>query len=300
MRATHCETRQIARISALARRLLLRSASAVCLWHDATVLGSQIVGSRGCAILRGLCPFIPSSWPRLAWRIGDTRLDLNADLGEHDGAPPEPARALLRIVTSASIACGWHAGDAVSMRLTIAEAAALGVQIGAHPSYPDREGFGRRAMPMTPAEITDAVAHQVHALCAVAAAERTSVRHVKPHGALYNLACRDRRTADAITAGIVLVDARLALYAPSGSVLAEAGRAARLHVVAEGFLDRAYEDDGGLTPREVPGAVLHDAEAACERAIAWAETGPGADPHRSDAHLPLWTRSASTAIRRMR
>ena len=144
------------------------------------------------------------------------RLDINADLGEHDGAPPEPARALLRTVTSANIACGWHAGDAVSMRLTVAEAAALGVQIGAHPSYPDREGFGRRAMPMTPAEITDAVAHQVHALCAVAAAERASVRHVKPHGALYNLACRDRRVADAITAGIVLVDARLALYAPRG------------------------------------------------------------------------------------
>ena len=159
------------------------------------------------------------------------------------------------------------------MRLTVAEAAALGVQIGAHPSYPDREGFGRRPMAMTPAEITDAVAHQVHALCAVAVAERTSVRHVKPHGALYNLACRDRQVADAITAGIVLVDARLALYAPSGSALAEAGRAARLHVVAEGFLDRAYEDDGLLTPREVPGAVLDDAAAACERAIAWVRTG---------------------------
>lgn len=201
------------------------------------------------------------------------RLDINADLGEHDGAPPAPARALLRTVTSANIACGWHAGDAVSMRLTVAAAAALGVQIGAHPSYPDREGFGRRAMPMTPTEITAAVAHQVRALSAVATAERTSVRHVKPHGALYNLACRDRQVADAITAGIVLVDAGLALYAPSGSALADAGRAARLTVVAEGFLDRAYEDDGTLTPREVPGAVLDDPDAACARAIAWARTG---------------------------
>ena len=201
------------------------------------------------------------------------RLDINADLGEYDGPPPEPARALLRAVTSVNIACGWHAGDAVSMRLTIVEAAAFGVQIGAHPSYPDREGFGRRAMPMTPAEITDAIAHQVHALCAVATAERASVRHVKPHGALYNLACRDRHAADAIVAGIVLVDGRLALYAPSGSALAEAGRAASLQVLAEGFLDRAYEDDGALTPREVPGAVLDDPEAACVRAVTWAQTG---------------------------
>lgn len=201
------------------------------------------------------------------------RIDLNADLGEHEGAPPAAARDLLRAVTSANVACGWHAGDAVSMRLTVSEAATLGVQIGAHPSYPDRAGFGRRVVPMSPTEIADAVAHQVHALCAVATAERAAVRHVKPHGALYNLACRDRQVADGIVSGVLLVDASLALYAPADSVLALAGAAAGLHVVAEGFLDRAYEDDGTLTPRDVPGAVLDDAAAAAVRAVDWMRTG---------------------------
>lgn len=213
------------------------------------------------------------------------RIDLNADLGEHDGVPPVASRALLRVVTSANVACGWHAGDAVSMRATVSEAASLGVQVGAHPSYPDRAGFGRRVLALSPADITDAVAHQVDALCAVATAERTAVRHVKPHGALYNLACLDQQVADAIVAGIVLVDAGLALYAPAGSALALAGEAASLRAIAEGFLDRAYEDDGTLTPREVAGAVLHDAAAACVRAVEWTHTG--AVRTRTGGVLPL-------------
>lgn len=201
------------------------------------------------------------------------RLDLNADLGEHDGPPPAPVRALLRIVTSANIACGAHAGDHESMRLVSAEAAALGVQIGAHPSFPDRAGFGRRVMVMSPDDVTEAVTRQVHALCVSAISEGATVRHVKPHGALYTLASRDRTTANAVVRAVVLVDASLALYAPHGSALAAAGGAACLRVVAEGFLDRAYEEDGSLTPRDVPGAVLHDADAACARALAWAATG---------------------------
>jgi UPF0271 protein len=201
------------------------------------------------------------------------RLDLNADLGEHDGPPPAAALALLHLVTSASIACGAHAGDDRSMRLVTAEAAALGVQIGAHPSYPDREGFGRRAMQLTAADVTEAVARQVHALCSHAAASGAIVRHVKPHGALYNRAAHDRLLADAVVAGITQVDASLALYAPPGSELASAGSAAQLRVVAEGFLDRAYEDDGSLTPRDVAGAVLHAPELACARAVEWVNHG---------------------------
>jgi UPF0271 protein len=199
------------------------------------------------------------------------RLDLNADLGEHDGPPPAAALALLRVVTSANIACGGHAGDEASMRHTAIEAARLGVQIGAHPSYPDRAGFGRRVLPMSLHEVAETVGRQVEALSAVARAAGAPVRHVKPHGALYNLACRDRAAADAITVAIVGVDRGLALYAPHGSALADAGVAAGLRVVSEGFLDRAYEEDGTLTPREVPGAVLHDPDAACIRAVEWVQ-----------------------------
>ena len=201
------------------------------------------------------------------------RLDLNADVGEHDGPPPPAALALLRLVTSANIACGWHAGDATSMRRTVAECATLGVQIGAHPSYPDREGFGRRILPLTPHEIADAVTHQVQALCAIADAEHARVAHAKPHGALYNLACVDAVVAAAVVRGVRAVGCVSALYAPHGSALAVAAHEAGLRVVAEGFLDRAYEDDGRLTPRDVPGAVLDDADEARRRAVHWARSG---------------------------
>lgn len=201
------------------------------------------------------------------------RLDLNADLGEHDGPPPPPARALLHIVTSVNIACGAHAGDAESMRLVVAEAAALGVQIGAHPSFPDRDGFGRRVVPMTMAGISDTVAAQVRELVTIASRQGATMGHVKPHGALYNLAARDRQVADAVVAGVIRTDASLALYAPHGSALAAAGEGVGMRVVYEGFLDRAYEDDGTLTPRDVPGAVLHDPDVARLRATMWAESG---------------------------
>jgi UPF0271 protein len=217
------------------------------------------------------------------------RLDLNADLGEHDGPPPPAALALLRVVTSANIACGGHAGDEASMRHTAREAARLGVQIGAHPSFPDRDGFGRRVLPMPLPEVTETIVGQVEALRAVARAEGAVVRHVKPHGALYNLACRDRAAADAITAAIVGVDRGLALYAPHGSALADAGMAAGLRVVSEGFVDRAYEEDGTLTPREVPGAVLHDPAAACARAVDWVQTGQVRTRTGRPLSLPLET-----------
>lgn len=202
-----------------------------------------------------------------------SRLDLNADLGEHDGPPPPAARALLRVVTSVNVACGWHAGDQDSMRGTAAEALRLGVQLGAHPSYPDREGFGRRALPMTPAEITDAVTRQIDALCEAARLEGAVVAHVKPHGALYNVAWRDARVAAAIVAAVASRPGALAMYAPERSALAAHARACGVRVVSEGFVDRAYEDDGTLTPRGMAGAVLHDAAAASRRAVEWARTG---------------------------
>ncbi|WP_396625050.1 LamB/YcsF family protein [Luteitalea sp.] len=201
------------------------------------------------------------------------RLDLNADLGEHDGAPGAQALALLRVVTSANIACGAHAGDDDSMRLTARAAAELGVQVGAHPSFPDREGFGRRTLSLPPSRVREEVAGQVARLVSLASREGVVVRHVKPHGAMYNLAAHDRVVADAIAAGIVDVDASLAVYAPYATALASASGAAGLRVVHEGFLDRAYEDDGSLTPRTIDGAVLHDVAAASTRAIEWVRTG---------------------------
>ncbi len=218
-----------------------------------------------------------------------SRLDLNADLGEHTGAPPASALALLQVITSASIACGGHAGDATSMRLTVTAAAALGVQIGAHPSYPDREGFGRRVLPMPARDVADAVAGQVRALCDVAAAVAARVEHVKPHGALYNVACRDREIAAAVVAGILRVDTALALYAPHASALWHAGAEQGMRLVAEGFLDRAYEDDGTLASRDTPGALLDDPEAAQRRAIEWALSGRVATRSGQGLALPVET-----------
>ena len=217
------------------------------------------------------------------------RLDLNADVGEHDGPPPPSAIALLRVLTSASVACGGHAGDPTSMRLIVAEASALGVQVGAHPSYPDRDGFGRRALPLTPLAITDAVTAQVHALCEVADAQGASVRHVKPHGALYTDACRDRTVADAVVAGVLHAGAWLAVYAPQGSALWESAGRHGLRTIAEGFLDRAYEPDGALTPRSLPGAVIDDVSTVRRRAVEWARTGCVAVRGGGRLHLPVST-----------
>ena len=217
------------------------------------------------------------------------RLDLNADVGEHDGPPPAAARALLRVITSANIACGWHAGDPVSMRQTVEAASVLGVQIGAHPSYPDRDGFGRRSMILSPQEIADAVTHQVRALALIASDERTRVAHVKPHGALYNAAWQDADVAAAIVAGIVAVDRGLALYAPHASALAAAGLEVGLRVVAEGFADRNYEDDGTLTPRGHVSAVIHEPHAVGARAVSWLHTGVVAARSGRPLQMPVET-----------
>jgi 5-oxoprolinase (ATP-hydrolysing) subunit A len=201
-------------------------------------------------------------------------VDLNADLGEGFG----PYRlgsdaALMPLLTSANIACGFHAGDPMTMRETVAAAARHGVTIGAHPGYPDLMGFGRRDLSATPAEITAYVIYQVGALDAVCRAAGTRLRYVKAHGALYNRAATDRVAADAIADAIRLADPSLVMMGLSGSALIAAGEAAGLRTASEAFADRAYANDGTLVPRSVAGAVVHDADAVATRALRMVTTG---------------------------
>ncbi len=202
------------------------------------------------------------------------RIDLNCDLGE---LPGEAARALdrrmMEIVTSINVACGGHAGDADTMRATVRAARAAGVTVGAHPGFADREGFGRREIDVPPAEIDTLVRGQVEALRVIAAAERVAVRHVKPHGALYNMAARDRSLADAVARAVAACDPGLALVALSGSALVEAGRDAGLAIVPEVFADRAYDATGALVSRTLPGAVIHDPALAVARAVGMVRDG---------------------------
>ena len=179
-------------------------------------------------------------------------IDLNCDLGEGGGADA----ALLPLITSVNIACGAHAGDEATMRATVQAALRHGVAIGAHPGFADREQFGRRELVLSFSEIVTLVRDQVEALQTIAAAEGTRLSHVKPHGALYNLAAHDRVVAEAIAEAVARVDDRLWLYGLAGGQLLEAGRAHGLRVASEVFADRTYQADGSLTPRDRPGAVL--------------------------------------------
>ncbi len=202
------------------------------------------------------------------------RIDLNSDLGEGFGRwELGDDAAMLSVVTSANIACGGHAGDPETMFRTLRLAAERGVTVGAHPGYADREGFGRRVIPMTPAEIGRLVAAQVGALQGLAALAGAPVRYVKPHGALGNLAADDRAVADAIAAAVKALPGELSILAISGTELEHAARAAGLRVHSEIFADRAYLANGRLVPRSREGAVLHDAEAAADRLIRFLETG---------------------------
>lgn len=190
------------------------------------------------------------------------KINLNADCGESFGAwTMGDDEALLQIVRSANVACGFHAGDPLVMRQTVRRALAAGVSLGAHPSYPDLAGFGRRALAMAPAELEAALIYQLGALAGIAAAEGARLTHVKPHGALNNQACEDAALADTVARAVRAFDAGLILLAPALSQLVAAGERAGLRVAAEVFADRAYTDAATLVPRGQPGAVLHgDAE----------------------------------------
>ncbi len=199
------------------------------------------------------------------------RLDLNADVGESFGAYKLGQDAVLMpSITSASVACGFHAGDPGVMRQTVALAAQHGVAVGAHPSFPDLVGFGRREMKATPREVEDFVVYQIGALAAVAAAGGLRLQHVKAHGALYNMAVRDGAIADAIARATAAVDRSLILFGLTGSELIAAGQRAGLRTAREGFADRAYKPDGTLVPRNERGAVIEDPESVVTRAISMA------------------------------
>jgi UPF0271 protein len=191
------------------------------------------------------------------------RIDLNADLGESYGAYQLGADAeLLPLITSANIACGFHAGDPQVIAQTVALAKRHGVKVGAHPGYPDRAGFGRRAMGLSPAEIEAELLYQIGAVAGFCRAEGVALHHVKPHGALYNRAAVDEAAAAAIARAVWRFDSGLILYAPPNSALQRAGEAQGLTVWCEVFADRGYRADGTLVPRSEPGALLHDLAAA--------------------------------------
>jgi 5-oxoprolinase (ATP-hydrolysing) subunit A len=196
---------------------------------------------------------------------GRQRIDLNADVGESFG----PWRMgdderLIPLVSSVNIACGAHAGDPLTIARTVRLAVAHGAAIGAHPGYPDLAGFGRRDLDMPPDELEASLIVQVGAVQAIARSEGAKVRHVKPHGALYNRAARDEELAATVAGAIARLDRDLVLVGLAGSALLAAGRAAALAVLAEGFADRAYEADGSLRDRRTAGAILAPAAAAAQ------------------------------------
>lgn len=211
------------------------------------------------------------------------RIDLNSDLGEGYGpwAMGDDA-AMLALVNSANIACGGHASDPETMYQTLRLAAQNGVTVGAHPGYNDPLGFGRRVIPMLPAEVGRMIAAQIGALQAVAAMAGARVRYVKPHGALGNLAADDRAVADAIAQAVRAVSPDLSVLAISGTALELAARAIGLPVFSEVFADRGYLPNGRLVPRSQPGAMIHDPQAAIDRLLSFLQTGlmpvVGGDP----------------------
>ncbi len=200
------------------------------------------------------------------------RIDINSDTGESFGAYTIGHDAgLFTSITSANVAAGFHAGDPSVLRDTIRLAKKHGVAVGAHPGFPDLVGFGRRELNVTPKEAEDMVLYQVAAVAGVAAAEGVKLQHVKPHGALFNMAVRNRELADAIARAVAAFDKSLILFGLPGSEILSAGRAAGLRAAAEVFADRAYEPDGSLASRRKPGSVIHDPDAVVTRAVRMAK-----------------------------
>ncbi|HAT3901680.1 TPA: 5-oxoprolinase subunit PxpA [Citrobacter koseri] len=196
-------------------------------------------------------------------------IDLNADLGE--GCASDAA--LLQLVSSANIACGFHAGDAQTMLASVREALKNGVAIGAHPSFPDRENFGRTAMTLPPETVYAQTLYQIGALAAIARAEGGVMRHVKPHGMLYNQAAKDPQLADAIARAVHACDPSLILVGLAGSELIRAGEHYGLTTRQEVFADRGYQADGSLIPRTQPGALVEDEEHALAQTLGMVESG---------------------------
>ncbi|MFC4600740.1 LamB/YcsF family protein [Cohnella hongkongensis] len=201
-------------------------------------------------------------------------VDLNCDLGEGFGAYKLGRdEDLLRLVSSANIACGFHAGDPATMRRTVKLALDRGVAIGAHPGLPDLTGFGRREMDISPEEAYELLVYQVGALWGFVRAEGASLQHVKAHGALYHMAARHAGLAQAMAEAVCRIDPSLVLFGPAGSELLAAGERVGLRTASEAFADRTYQADGSLTPRRLPDAVLTDEERAAEQAVRMVTEG---------------------------
>lgn len=195
-------------------------------------------------------------------------IDLNCDMGESFGAWKMGRDAeLMDYVSSVNIACGFHAGDATTIRKTVEIAIDKGVAIGAHPSYPDLQGFGRRSMSLSPSEVFDIVLYQTAALKGICESMGAMLHHAKPHGALYNQAAKDRDLAKAIAMAVFNIDPGLILYGGSGSFLISEAEAAGLKTGSEVFADRTYQPDGSLTPRDRPDALIREADIAITQVL---------------------------------
>ncbi|MFI5285633.1 MAG: LamB/YcsF family protein [Candidatus Dormibacteria bacterium] len=207
--------------------------------------------------------------------MADGRMvDLNADLGESFGAYTLGTDAqVMKLITSANVACAMHAGDPRIMDDTVRLSRDSGISIGAHPGFPDLVGFGRRVLDATPREVETDVVFQIGALSGFCRRHSVALEHVKAHGALYNVAVGDPAIANAIAAAVASYDTNLVFVAPFGSCLAQAGRDAGLQVALEGFADRAYTADGRLASRRLPGSVIHDPARAAERAVQMIDDG---------------------------
>jgi UPF0271 protein len=202
------------------------------------------------------------------------RIDLNADVGESFGAwRSGNDEDLVPLVTSVNVACGFHAGDPLVIESTVRLAASAGVAVGAHPGYPDLQGFGRRSIALPPAELEAVVLYQVAALAGIARALDTELRHVKPHGALYNEAARDRAVARPIVRAVRRLSPDLVFVGLAGSVMVEVAREEGLRVAEEAFADRGYRADGSLVPRDQPGALVLAVDDAAAQAVAIARDG---------------------------
>jgi 5-oxoprolinase (ATP-hydrolysing) subunit A len=203
-----------------------------------------------------------------------TYIDINCDMGESYGRwTLGHDEEVMPHITSANIACGFHAGDPAVMRKTVRAALDQGVAIGAHPGLPDLAGFGRREMAITPQDAADLMTYQIGALYGVVKSEGGRLRHVKPHGALYNMAAKSAGLADAIAGAVKRFDSGLVLFGLSGSELILAGRRLGIPTAAEAFADRTYQPDGSLTPRTRADALITDAERAADQAVRIVEEG---------------------------
>lgn len=202
------------------------------------------------------------------------KVDINSDLGESFGAYTLGLdEEVLKNISSANIACGWHAGDSLVMEKTVRIAKDRNVAVGAHPGYPDLAGFGRRNMGVTPEELKSYIKYQIGALRAFSDSNGMKLQHVKPHGAMYNQAAKDYKLALAIAEGIKEVDSDLILLGLAGSEMIRAGKEIGIKTASEVFADRAYNDDGTLVARNLPGAVIHDKKLAIARTVNMVKTG---------------------------